>query len=297
MHRFSISTILLTVAVPVVAQAVPSPVIEDPPADSQHRARLEAVHIPSHGVRFNGTLYLASGASRHPTAILIKGMPAIKQNLDLAQAIRRAGWNVLTMHPRGSWGSPGSYSYQHLLEDLTAAIDFVRGPANSAAFSIDPERLVLIGDSSGGFISAVAAAKTRGLAGLVLISAVDDASRAGEAAKSSASWQLLIKDYAEFPDGLVGCTPSSLAMEARHHASSWSFTALAPSLRTLPVLIITSDGGFARDTALADEIVRHGGAAPRRIHMATDHAYSDHRTRLIPPTADYCGPRPEFLRE
>ena len=162
MHRFSISSILLTLAVPVVAQAVPSPVIEDPPADSEHPPRLEAVHIPSHGVKFNGTLYVASGASRHPTAVLIKGMPGIEQNLDLAQAIRRAGWNVLTMHPRGSWGSPGSYSYQHLLEDATAAIDFVRDPGNSAAFSIDPELLVLIGHSSGGFISAVAAAKTRG---------------------------------------------------------------------------------------------------------------------------------------
>ena len=288
MHRFSISTILLTVAMPVVAQVVPFPVIEDPPADSEHPARLEAVHIPSHGVKFNGTLYVASGASRHPTAILIKGMPGIEQNLDLAQAIRRAGWNVLTMHPRGSWGSPGSYSYQHLLEDATAAIDFVRDPANSAAFSIDPERLVLIGHSSGGFISAVAAAKTRRLAGLVLISALDDASRAGEAAKSSASWQLLVKDYAEFPDGLVGCTPSSLATEARHHASSWSFAALAPSLRTLPVLIITSNDGLAPDTdAFADEIVRHGGAAPRRIHMATDHAYSDYRIALQQAVVDW----------
>jgi len=55
MQRFSISSILLTVAVPVVAQVTPASVIEDPPADSEHPARLEAVHIPSHGVKFNGT--------------------------------------------------------------------------------------------------------------------------------------------------------------------------------------------------------------------------------------------------
>jgi hypothetical protein len=122
----------------------------------------------------------------------------------------------------------------------------------------------------------------------VLISAVDDASRAGKAAKSSASWQLLIKDYAESPDGLVGCTPSSLATGARHHASSWSFAALAPSLRALPVLIITSDDGLAPDTdALAHEIVRQGGAAPRRIHMATDHACSDHRIALQQAVVDW----------
>ena len=90
------------------AQRTPSPVTEDPPSDSAHPPRLEAVHIPSHGVKFNGALYVASGEGLHPTAILVKGMPGIEQNLDLAQAIRRAGWNVLTMHPRGSWGSPAA---------------------------------------------------------------------------------------------------------------------------------------------------------------------------------------------
>jgi hypothetical protein len=98
----------------------------------------------------------------------------------------------------------------------------------------------------------------------------------------SANWQLLVEErYAKFPDGLVGCTPSSRATDARTHAASWNFAALAPGVRTLPVLIITSDDGLAPDTdTLADEIVRHGGAARKRIHMATDHAYSDHRIEL-----------------
>jgi len=165
MRGVPVSSILLALAVPVLAEGVPSPVIEDPPADSEHPARLEAVHIPSHGLRFNGVVYVAAGSGPHPTAILIKGMPGIEQNLDIAQAIRRAGWNALTMHSRGSWGSPGRYSYQHLIEDAAAAVAFVRDPANIAALSIDPQRIVLVGYSTGGLIAAVTAANTRGVAG------------------------------------------------------------------------------------------------------------------------------------
>jgi pimeloyl-ACP methyl ester carboxylesterase len=288
MRRLSMISILLAVAVPVVAQAVPSPVSEDPPVDSEHPARLEAVHIPSHGVKFNGAIYVAAGPGPHPTAILLKGMPGIEQNLDVGQAIRRAGWNALTMHARGSWGSPGRYSYQHLIEDAAAAVAFVREPANVAALSIDAQRVVLIGYSTGGLIAAVTAAQTQGVAGLVLISATDDGRRAQEAAGSPAAWQLLVRDYGDYPDGEVGCTPSSLATEARHHAASWSFAALAPRLRSFPILIINSNDGYAADSdALGDAIARHGAPAPTRVHMPTDHAYSDHRIALQQAVVDW----------
>jgi len=92
------------------------------------------VHIPSHGLKFNGALYVATGATSHPTEVFPKGVPGIEQNLDLAQAVRRAGWNALTKHTRGTWGSPGVFSYQHLLEDTSAALDFVRGPTNASTY-------------------------------------------------------------------------------------------------------------------------------------------------------------------
>ena len=56
------------------------------------------------------------------TVVLLHGLPGNEQNLDLAQAIRRAGWNVLTLHYRGAWGSPGQFSLQHVLEDADAAV-------------------------------------------------------------------------------------------------------------------------------------------------------------------------------
>src|SRR5690349_6039830 len=89
------------------AQQVPKAIFTDPPADAAHPARMEVLHIPTGGVQVNGVAYLAAGAGPHPTVVLFHGLPGNEKNLDLAQALRRAGWNAITINYRGSWGSPG----------------------------------------------------------------------------------------------------------------------------------------------------------------------------------------------
>jgi uncharacterized protein len=87
-------------------QHVPRAVIADPPPDAKSTARMEVIHIPSGGVQINGVVYVASGPSPHPTFVLFHELPGNEKNLDLAQAVRRAGWTVVTVNYRGSWGSP-----------------------------------------------------------------------------------------------------------------------------------------------------------------------------------------------
>src|SRR5262249_7938066 len=89
----------------------------------------------------------------------------------LARAAQRAGWNVLTLHYRGSWGSPGSYSFTHCLGDAAAAVGWLRDARSPAAPNIDRTRIVVVGHSLGGFIAAYLAGHDRRLAGAALISA------------------------------------------------------------------------------------------------------------------------------
>ncbi len=56
----------------------------------------------------------------HPTLGLFHGIPGNKKNLGLAQARRRAGSTVVTVNDRGTWGSPGNYSFVQNLEDAEA---------------------------------------------------------------------------------------------------------------------------------------------------------------------------------
>lgn len=70
---------------------LPEAIYRDPPSDKAHPARMEVLHIPSGGVAINGVAYLASGKGPHPTVVICHDLPGNEKNLDLAQALRRAG--------------------------------------------------------------------------------------------------------------------------------------------------------------------------------------------------------------
>ena len=88
---------------------LPVALFQDPAPDEASRAQNLAVAIPSHSVNLNALLFSAAGPWPHPTVLLLHGLPGNEQNLDLAKSMRRAGWNVLTLHYRGSWGTPGPF--------------------------------------------------------------------------------------------------------------------------------------------------------------------------------------------
>jgi pimeloyl-ACP methyl ester carboxylesterase len=154
---------------PVSAQAaappVPRAVVTDNARDARHPAVNRQVLVPSGGAGMNALFFLAAGSGPKPT-LLLHGLPGNEQNLDLAQAIRRAGWNVLTMHYRGSWGSPGAFSIAGAVDDAEAAMAFLHQPENAAKYGIDTRRILIGGHSMGGF-----AAAHQDVAGVVLINA------------------------------------------------------------------------------------------------------------------------------
>jgi pimeloyl-ACP methyl ester carboxylesterase len=247
------------------------------------------VRIPTGGVKINGMFFRAAGDTPHPTMIYFHGLPGFAGDLDLPLPVSRSGWNVLTLHYRGSWGSPGDYSYAHQLEDATAAIAFVRDPANARAYFIDARRIVLTGHSTGGLIAMITAATTPGIEGLALISASDDSAEAMNRFHTPASRDALRQTKPSPCTGpLSGCTSQSLDLETLDQASSWSFAALAQSLTKLPILMITANDPYAPENdAMAAAIISHGGAAPARIHLDTDHAYSNQRTVLANDVIDW----------
>jgi predicted alpha/beta-fold hydrolase len=114
------------------AQSVPAAIFNDSPADAAHPAGMAVLHIPSHGLQINGLEYMPSGAGPHPTLVICHGLPGNEKNLDLAQALRRAGWNAVTFNYRGSWGSPGNFRFAQTLEDARSVLAYLRDPANAA---------------------------------------------------------------------------------------------------------------------------------------------------------------------
>jgi pimeloyl-ACP methyl ester carboxylesterase len=150
-----LSAVLLSVSFTAIAPAVAqdSAITSDPAFDKANPAVMQSFQIPSRGARLNAFAYIAAGAGLHPTVILLHGFPSNERNLDLAQSIRRAGWNVLYFDYRGSWGSTGEFSFTHCIEDTNSAIAYLRDPTHAAELHADAHTIVLAGHSMGGFMA------------------------------------------------------------------------------------------------------------------------------------------------
>lgn len=255
---------------------IPAAIYTDPAPDTANPARMAVVHIPSGGVAINGVVYVAAGPGPHPTVILCHGLPGNEKNIDLAQAMRRAGWTVITFNYRGSWGSPGRYRFVQNLEDADAVLAFAREPANATKLGIDPARLVMIGHSMGGWVTAMTAAHDHHLRGAALISA---ANIALFAAMPRADAVAALQENGV--EALADTSPETMADEIIAHRDAFDFMKVAPALADTNLLVLSADDGLAPGTdRLVARIRAANGTKISTLHVATDHSWSDARIRL-----------------
>lgn len=276
--RQALAAALALIAAPVAAHVpvgeMAPAIYTDPPHDKAHPPGMEVLHIPSGGVRINAVAYTAAGAGPHPVLVLMHGLPGNEKNLDLAQAVRRSGWTVVTFNYRGSWGSPGRFRFAGNLEDGRAVLAFLRDPANAAKLAIDPKRIVVAGHSMGGWVAAMTAERDPALAGTILISAANMGGRKMKRAEAVA----LMADNME---ALAGVTAESMADEMLANAAAFDWTPGAAGLARSPLLVLTSDDGLGpMSDALAEAVRARPGARVSAVHAGTDHGWSGARIRL-----------------
>jgi len=246
----------------------------DPPRDPAHPARVEVLHIPSAGLEINGLAYVASGPGTHPTLVICHGWPGNEKNLDLAQAVRRAGWNAITFNYRGSWGSPGEFHFVQVSEDATAVIAWLRRPEVAARLAVDPHRIAIAGHSMGGWATARAAAADPTLLGAILI-APADMGGLGKLSRGD-----VVKAAAANAETLV-TTPEKMADELIAQSEAFSLTRTAPGLAKIPLLVLTADDGLAASAnSLVAAIRTQGSTRVQTQHFNTDHSWSDARLAL-----------------
>ena len=290
LRRLLLSAVLLFFVIPTQAQ---NPAITtDPASDKSNPASTQTFQLPSHGALLNALIYIAPGAGPHPTIILLHGFPGNEKNLDIAQTLRRAGYDALYFNYRGSWGSPGDFSLTHSIEDTQSAIAFMRDPANAKKFRADPSNIILIGHSMGGFIARYAAAQDPSIKAVGLISAADMSVDRVESLKPEqrkAAVNPIAKHLAdEGMAPLAGVTPQSLAEEIIANADIWNVPNLAPKLATRPILVVTSDDGLVpSNDAFVAALNKSGAPHVTTLHMTTDHSYSDHRIALQQAILDF----------
>jgi uncharacterized protein len=260
------------------------PVTMDPATvDTAYPPRMAEIAFKSGGERLNGLLYLPSGAGPHPAVLVLHGNPGNERNLDLAQAIRRAGYTAFFFDYRGNWGSGGSFSRAHALEDVRAALAWVRSGATAKQFRIDSSRVVLVGHSMGGWLALMTAAADPSVR---CVGALDS--------RNVGAYGRLLRQDRSADSALVAANDSltepgapyrseaggaGLVEEMKAHTEDWDITAHARALSRRPLLLVAATFRPDQDS-LVVALNRVGGRRVTALAWHTDHSFSDRRLAL-----------------
>ena len=289
-HRLIGYCVILLLALPATLQA--AELAGDPQADLQHPPAMVELNIPSAGSRMPALLYQAKGAGPHPTVLLLHGFPGNEKNLDIAQALRREGFNVLFFHYRGAWGAEGVYSINQLADDTLAVLAFLRKPTNATALRIDTDRLSLLGHSLGGFTALAAGSRDTSLACVGALSpanvglwkmAIDTEDRNS----------LRLLDYADTLYMLDGFSASALLAQLRSASLDAVDTrAFGPGLKGKSVLLIVGDQDRVTSPEtmfwpVVEEYRKVEGLKLQSHIIAGDHAFSWSRLTLTQLIRDW----------
>ncbi|MEX0297855.1 MAG: alpha/beta hydrolase family protein [Kordiimonas sp.] len=263
-----------------------SPATSDPlDIDRTSPPGLIELTIPSAGAEMVGHMYTANGPGPHPTVIFLHGFPGNEKNLDVAQALRRTGFNTLYFHYRGAWGSAGDYTLHNVTEDAAAAVTFVR--ENASAMKIDPTKISFFGHSLGGFNAIYSGAKDKSITCTVAVAPADFT-----AAISNPK-----EDAAEIAIGgasVPGLKDYSMADLFKEVGTNPTFFRLPPYMNSFsgrPLMVISGDKDRVISLASQQPIVdvaKLAGATPlKHVIIDADHSFSWRRIELAETTVTW----------
>ncbi len=264
----------------------PDPVTNDPPDwDASHPASLRALRFESAGATLNGIVYRPPGAGPHPVVVLLHGFPGEERNLDLAQALRRAGWSVLFFHYRGAWGSGGAFSFGNAIDDVKAAVATLTSERIARDHGFDPSRVALVGHSMGGFAALSAGGDIDAVDCIVSIAGANFSLYAAAASSDPAIANQLAARLDALAYPLQGTSGRALVEEVVAAGSGFDTSRRAPQLAGKRVLLVTGTRDEVTPTAqhhapLLAALREAGAAHASEAVLDSDHAFSSRRIAL-----------------
>ncbi len=264
-----------------VREAVHLALTQDPDITDDFPLRLEEVTITAvDGSRMSGAMVRPPGDGPHPTMLMFHGYPGLVNNRDLTMAVARLGWNALTFHYRGLWGSGGAFSWGNAIEDARSAFDFVTSPENMTRHAIDPACIVLAGHSLGGFLALRTASYAAGrIKGVAVLSGAN-LSALGAMTLTPEGYEAVMQ-MGRTQAPVAGTTIEALMEELQRHHKEWDFLDDAPALHAASLLVVAANDVFqAENQRLVQRLIDTGNARVTERFIETDHDFSSGRIRL-----------------
>jgi acetyl esterase/lipase len=251
-------------------------------------ASMAEVSFQSGGARINGLIYLGPGDAPRPVVVFLHGYPGNEKNLDLAQAVRRAGYQAVFTDYRGIFGSGGTFSFANGLADVKAILAWVRAPANAAKYHFDVHRIALVGHSFGGWLALMTAREESPSVCVAGIAAwnVGGAARRFAAHPEEKTGSLTdFRDSTDPAGGPVHANADDLLNEMIAHASEWDYVSQARRIGDRATLLVAAsrdspDEDVAMHRRLAEALRAAGNRHVSLVTYDDDHPFSSHRLAL-----------------
>lgn len=260
-----------------------NPFTEDDKIDPEYPATLESLLIESNGFLINGYIEMTQGIGPHATIIILHGIPGTEKNGDLAKLFRRAGFNVVIFHYRGSWGSRGTYSFKHCVEDAENVISFLQ--KNASQFRINTAKIILIGHSLGGFVALYTAYRVSSINHVACISGFQLHLMKKAFQKSPENKKIIIDLFNSSTNPLGGISSEKLLNEALE-TDQWDFTKFHEILSSKDVFFLSALKDDNCPVELYDSVIiknleqLHAKNLTLVQFEEAGHSYSDHRIKM-----------------
>jgi uncharacterized protein len=243
--------------------------------------------IPSNGELLTGTFYAAAGKGPHPTIVMLHAFPGYEKNLDLAQSLRRVGFNTLYFDYRGTWGGPSVFSVAAGYEDAASAVSYVTNGQIAEQLRIDRSRIILLGHSYGAVAALEIGASHPDVRCVISLAPEDMTLMVG-----SEEEQHGLARYTDNLRVVSGYSGQDLVNDLLEHGDEWAMTTTVKSLGDKPYLLIGGalDGNF--DAGEVARVVSAGEAAGASAITASviagaDHSFSAKRIELTRKVAQW----------
>jgi pimeloyl-ACP methyl ester carboxylesterase len=254
-----------------------------------------SVEFISEGACVRGRFFAAVGTAPAATLLLVPGWPGSPNDvLGLGALLAEKGNNVCMFNPRGLHQSEGISSFANTLQDIGAALQWLKQADVQRRFGVDPTRLALGGHSYGGGMAMAYAARDSSVRRVISIAGNDHGEFAREFQRNAA-----------FAEGVRRMLESTLAPEgpARFDVEAglkelvdrqdvYGLRENAANLADRSILLI---GGWEDEGITIDQILLplyralRGAGAARVTFLVyhTDHDFSNVRQRLASDIADW----------
>lgn len=230
--------------------------------------------------------YGAAGAGPHPTVILLHGYPGNEKNLDVAQGLREAGFNVMFFHYRGAWGAQGDFGFMNAEADVQAAIQFLTQAANARDLRIDLQQVSLVGHSMGGHMAIaglqqnpeVRCAVAYDTANIGVTFSASDAER-------EANWVA----YGDSLFMLRGWSGEKSRQEVARHAKHLDLRNHAAKIGQRPVLLVAANSEVIPIDRIQSLVTALEAADVPVTYTVVqdDHSFNNHRQALLELTREF----------